>query len=89
MTGDCLLDTNAVVGLLNKDPLAISAIRPLNAYLPSIVVGELYYGAFKSARASENLAKLRRFLLAAVSRLKCQLKPCRPLKAQQAMSTVA
>lgn len=66
MSGDALLDANAVIGLFNKDPQATAVIRSVNAYLPSIVVGELFYGAFKSARVAQNLARVQKFLPSAV-----------------------
>lgn len=56
-----LLDTNAVIALLNKQPEFIAKIRlysPQDFGLSSIVLFELHYGAEKSQRKAENLAKL-------------------------------
>jgi len=62
MTGKCLLDTNIVIALFAdetaiKDPLA----RAGEVFVPSVVIGELFYGAHKSARAKENLARIDDF----------------------------
>ena len=55
-----LLDTNVVIGLLNdaNSALARRARRqqPGDVAISSIVVHELFYGAFKSRRATQNVA---------------------------------
>jgi tRNA(fMet)-specific endonuclease VapC len=55
-----LLDANVVIGLLNdaRSKLARRARRerPADIAIPAIVAHELFYGAFKSARASQNVA---------------------------------
>jgi tRNA(fMet)-specific endonuclease VapC len=55
-----LLDTNAVISLLNapRGPLACRARqhRPSDIGLSAIVAYELYFGAFKSQRAGHNLS---------------------------------
>lgn len=55
-----LLDTNAVIGLLNdrSSALALRARqhRPAEIAISAIVAHELFYGAFKSRRAGENVA---------------------------------
>ena len=55
-----LLDTNVVIGLLNdaSSKLARRARRekPSEVAISAIVVHELFYGAFKSARSTENVA---------------------------------
>lgn len=56
----CLLDANAVIGLLN-DPSSRLAHRLRRQRLgdvaiSAVVAHELYYGAFKSRRATRNLA---------------------------------
>src|SRR5271165_4535059 len=55
-----LLDTNAVIALLN-DTTSNAARRvrrekPSDVAVPAIVAHELFYGAFKSSRAVQNLA---------------------------------
>ncbi len=54
-----LLDTNAVIGLLNN-ATSLTAIRtrqqnPREVGISSIVAHELFYGAFKSARSAHNV----------------------------------
>jgi tRNA(fMet)-specific endonuclease VapC len=57
-----LLDTNAVIGLLNDatSQLAMRARRETatDIAISSVVVHELFYGAFKSQRATQNVALL-------------------------------
>ena len=56
-----LLDTNAVIALLKGDPVLAGRLRkhdPRDFGLPAIVAHELYFGAFRSARQAENLARL-------------------------------
>jgi len=62
MSGKYLLDTNIVIALFAdetsvKDHLAETG----EIYVPSIVIGELYYGAHKSSRAKDNLARIDDF----------------------------
>ena len=55
-----LLDTNTVIAVLNdKDSRPSQRLRqcaPTEICLPSIVIHELFYGAFKSQRSERNLA---------------------------------
>lgn len=56
-----LLDTNAVIALLNQNQAFISQLKqhkPADFGLSAIVLFELYYGAEKSQRKAENLAKI-------------------------------
>lgn len=56
-----LLDTNAVIALLNRQPDFIAKLThysPQDFGLSSIVLFELHYGAEKSQRKAENLAKI-------------------------------
>ena len=54
-----LLDTNAVIALLNdaESPLArrVRQHKPADICISSIVAHELFYGAFKSQRAESNI----------------------------------
>jgi tRNA(fMet)-specific endonuclease VapC len=57
-----LLDTNAVIGLLKStsSPLAeaVRRLSPADIGLSAIVVHELYFGAYKSARRDQNIGRL-------------------------------
>src|SRR5438093_12518419 len=62
MTGKVLLDTNIVIALFAdeasvKQQLAIVS----EIFIPSIVLGELYYGARKSARIEQNIVRIDEF----------------------------
>lgn len=56
-----LLDTNAVIALMKGNPRFISEIKrhhPGAICITSITLHELYFGAYKSQRRSENLARI-------------------------------
>ncbi|MEW6561006.1 MAG: type II toxin-antitoxin system VapC family toxin [Pseudomonadota bacterium] len=59
-----LLDTNAVIALLNAQGGLVSQrirqYRPADIGLPSIVMHELYFGAFRSQRIERDLALVDR-----------------------------
>jgi tRNA(fMet)-specific endonuclease VapC len=77
------LDTNVVIALINRDgnssDASLQAIDRVRSHYRSaigtreplavsaIVVHELYFGAFKSTRQRENLAKLDIFLASGIS----------------------
>lgn len=87
------LDSNVVIALINRDPKwsavslqpidrvrshyrsAIAARDPLA--VSSIVVHELYFGALKSSRRRENLAKLELFLASGISVLSFESEDAR------------
>jgi tRNA(fMet)-specific endonuclease VapC len=59
MPGSFLLDTNIAVALLaGEDAVRASLNQSGLMFLSSIVLGELFYGARKSARVASNLAKV-------------------------------
>ncbi len=56
-----LLDTNAVIALLGGDPAFLErlrACRPSDVAMSAIVGHELYYGAYKGRRTSDNLGRI-------------------------------
>jgi tRNA(fMet)-specific endonuclease VapC len=57
-----LLDTNIVIALFNSQNSALrnhlKQYLPKDIYISSIVSHELYFGAYKSARAAQNIAKV-------------------------------
>ena len=71
MNGSLLLDTNAVIALFAGEAAVQSLLsRADETFIPSIVLGELYYGAHKSGRREENVARLEEFA-AAIAVLQC------------------
>lgn len=57
-----LLDTNAVIAILNADERFFKKLEQYNEsdfVISSIVLSELYYGAYKSQRTADNLAKIK------------------------------
>lgn len=61
-SGRYLLDTNIVIAVLQGDEAVLSNLdRAPEVFIPAIVVGELFFGAAKSERRSENTVKVERF----------------------------
>lgn len=55
-TGRLLLDTNIVIALFAGEVAVQQRLTESGeVFVPSIVLGELYYGARKSTRVTENL----------------------------------
>ena len=62
MNGRFLLDTNIVIALFAEDTSVQKGIMEAEqVFLPSIVLGELYYGAAKSLRTEENISRVDEF----------------------------
>lgn len=59
MAGDLLLDTNIVVAMVKGEAAVLEIVGSAErVFIPSIVPGELYFGAFKSTRAAENVSRV-------------------------------
>jgi tRNA(fMet)-specific endonuclease VapC len=60
---DRLLDTNIVIGLFANQSSITEKIKSFsdNIFIPSIVIGELFYGAEQSTRKEENIRKIEQF----------------------------
>ncbi len=62
MAGDYLLDSNFVIALFAEEPAAIRRLQVgTPVFVPTIVLGELYFGAQKSQRVDENVARVDEF----------------------------
>jgi tRNA(fMet)-specific endonuclease VapC len=62
MSGKYLLDTNIIIALFaNETSVKDNLAKAEEVFVPSIAIGELCYGARKSARAGENLARIDDF----------------------------
>ena len=61
--GNYLLDTNIVIGMLTGDMAIQERMQDrTNLFLAAPVVGELYYGAQKSNKVTENLHRINTFI---------------------------
>jgi tRNA(fMet)-specific endonuclease VapC len=66
MSGNFLLDTNIAIAFLENEAAVVRQVNEAdNVFLVSVVVGELCFGARKSGRPRENLARVE----ALISRL--------------------
>jgi len=64
VNGRCLLDTNIIIALFAKDPVVHEHIvNATEVFIPCIAIGELYFGAYKSLKVQENLARIDEFAL--------------------------
>ena len=58
MSGKYLLDTNIVIALFAEDQSVQKHIAKAGEiFIPSTVIGELFFGDFKSGRPKENTAR--------------------------------
>lgn len=63
MSGRFLVDTNIVVAFLEREASVQTSFSEAEAiFVPSIVIGELYYGAYKSGRVTANIARVDEFI---------------------------
>ncbi|MEQ8222681.1 MAG: type II toxin-antitoxin system VapC family toxin [Candidatus Eremiobacterota bacterium] len=59
MNGRFLLDTNIIIALFNNEPSVMEKLlQAKEVFIPSIVCGELYYGANKSVQVTKNLERI-------------------------------
>jgi tRNA(fMet)-specific endonuclease VapC len=70
MAGRVLLDTNVVIAFFSGERAASQQFLAAEVFVSSTVLGELYYGARKSAHAAANLSRIEQFA-AAVQVLNC------------------
>ena len=62
MSGKYLLDTNIIIALFADDTVVKDQLGQADqVFVPSIVIGELYYGAHRSGHVKENLARIDEF----------------------------
>ena len=67
MSGEYLLDTNVIIGLLADEAAVKGKLAEAEqVFVPSIAIGELCYGARKSGRVKENLALIDEFAASSV-----------------------
>lgn len=62
MNGRYLLDTNIVIAIFADEAAVRQKLATAGeVFVPSVVLGELYYGARKSARVASNVARVDEF----------------------------
>lgn len=63
MSGSYLLDANIVIALFASDTAVTERLsHAAEVFIPSIVIGELFYGARKSSRITENATRIDEFV---------------------------
>jgi tRNA(fMet)-specific endonuclease VapC len=61
MNGRYLLDTNIIIALFARDNHVVEQLgTKQELFIPSVVLGEWYYGARNSSRVAENVARIER-----------------------------
>ena len=64
MNGKYLLDTNIIISIFAKDPQIHNRLANAEeVFVPCIAIGELYFGAYKSLKIEENLARIAEFAI--------------------------
>lgn len=59
MSGRVLLDTNIVIAFFAQEAVVLQNMQAVDLFLiPSIVLGELYFGAKKSSKVEHNLKRI-------------------------------
>lgn len=58
-SGKYLLDTNIVIAIFSQEQKVLEKLEENEIFIPSIVLGELFYGAYKSKKVEENLSRLK------------------------------
>lgn len=64
LAGGLLIDTNIVIAAFKEEASALEKLREIlseQLFVPAIVLGELHYGARRSARTGENLERIEAF----------------------------
>lgn len=54
MSGNFLLDTNILIAFFKQDPNVLKEISRSSIYVPSLVIGELWFGSEKSSKKKNN-----------------------------------
>lgn len=55
---EVMLDTNIVSAALDQEAPILAKLAAAVAFIPNIVLGELYYGAYASTRVESNLERI-------------------------------
>ncbi len=77
MSGRYLLDTSILVALFADETVVKERLAQASeVFVPSIAIGELYYGAWKSQRSQENLVRIDELVAESVV-LNCNVETVR------------
>jgi len=64
VSGKYLLDTNIIISIFAKDSQIHNRLENAEEiFVPCIAIGELYFGAYKSIKVEENLARIDEFAI--------------------------
>lgn len=59
MNGDYALDTSTVIKIFAQDKEVLNKVEQCRKiYIPSTVIGELYYGAYNSTKVKKNVKRI-------------------------------
>ena len=59
MSGKYVLDTNIVIAIFDGDKAVRDRVATADEiFIPATVLGELYFGAFRSSRSGDNVARI-------------------------------
>ena len=65
MPGRVLLDTTIIIALFNQDQAGMNRLGMVEeVFVPSIAIGELFYGAYNSRQVEQSLETIRTFVQA-------------------------
>ena len=74
MSGRVLLDTNIIIALFARDSAVENRLTSTDeVFVPTVALGELFFGAHKSSKVEENLQRIRDFAASNVV-LTCNLE---------------
>jgi len=76
MPGKILLDTNIIIAFFAGQKAVTQHVSQSELFVSSTVLGELHYGAWKSAHATANQARIEEFA-SSVSVLNCDAETAR------------
>lgn len=63
MSGKYLLDTNIIIALFANEPNILGHLQMASeVFIPSIVIGKLYFGAYKAIHTLKNIQRINEFV---------------------------
>jgi len=63
VNGKYLFDTNIIIALFKSEEAITNKLKNrIEIYIPSIAIGELFYGAYKSIKVAENKKRINDFV---------------------------